>query len=117
MSPFCCRNRPECKISGRQTRYKIGLSARRPDVLGCVSWSAYGRRGPAAHVGPCLCATPGRVCEDQSREHASGGSRVTRRGLVLFALMSFIWGIPYLFIRIAVDEITPATLVFVPTTI
>jgi drug/metabolite transporter (DMT)-like permease len=40
---------------------------------------------------------------------------VTRRGLILFALMSVIWGIPYLFIRIAVDEISPATLVFVRT--
>ncbi len=37
---------------------------------------------------------------------------MTRRGLVLFALMSLIWGIPYLFIRVAVDEISPATLVF-----
>jgi drug/metabolite transporter (DMT)-like permease len=36
---------------------------------------------------------------------------VTRRALILFALMSIIWGIPYLFIRIAVTEITPATLV------
>jgi drug/metabolite transporter (DMT)-like permease len=36
---------------------------------------------------------------------------VTRRGLVLFGLMSVIWGIPYLFIRVAVAEITPATLV------
>lgn len=42
---------------------------------------------------------------------------MTRRGLVLFALMSVIWGIPYLFIRVAVDEITPATLVFLRTTI
>jgi drug/metabolite transporter (DMT)-like permease len=40
---------------------------------------------------------------------------VTRRGLVLFGLMSVIWGIPYLFIRIAVAEITPATLVLVRT--
>jgi drug/metabolite transporter (DMT)-like permease len=40
---------------------------------------------------------------------------VTRRGLVLFILMSLIWGIPYLFIRIAVAEITPATLVFCRT--
>ena len=40
---------------------------------------------------------------------------MTRRGLVLFALMSVIWGIPYLFIRIAVAEIPPATLVFVRT--
>jgi drug/metabolite transporter (DMT)-like permease len=37
---------------------------------------------------------------------------VTQRGIVLFALMSIIWGIPYLFIRIAVAEISPATLVF-----
>lgn len=40
---------------------------------------------------------------------------MTRRGLVLFALMSVIWGIPYLFIRIAVAELTPATLVFART--
>ena len=40
---------------------------------------------------------------------------MTRRGLVLFALMSVIWGIPYLFIRIAVAEISPATLVLVRT--
>ena len=40
---------------------------------------------------------------------------MTRRGLVLFALMSVIWGIPYLFIRVAVAEITPATLVLART--
>ncbi len=40
---------------------------------------------------------------------------VTQRGLVLFALMSVIWGIPYLFIRIAVEEIIPAILVFART--
>jgi drug/metabolite transporter (DMT)-like permease len=40
---------------------------------------------------------------------------VTRRGLVLFGLMSIIWGIPYLFIRVAVAEITPATLVLART--
>ncbi len=42
---------------------------------------------------------------------------MTRRGLVLFGLMSVIWGIPYLFIRVAVAEITPATLVFARTSI
>src|SRR5258708_7027088 len=42
---------------------------------------------------------------------------MTTRGLVLFTLMSVIWGIPYLFIRIAVVEITPATLVLVRTAI
>ncbi len=40
---------------------------------------------------------------------------MTRRALVLFGLMSLIWGIPYLFIRIAVAEISPATLVFART--
>jgi drug/metabolite transporter (DMT)-like permease len=42
---------------------------------------------------------------------------VTRRGLILFGLMSVIWGIPYLFIRVAVAEITPATLVLARTAI
>ncbi|HEV7809555.1 MAG TPA: DMT family transporter [Candidatus Limnocylindrales bacterium] len=40
---------------------------------------------------------------------------MTQRGLVLFGLMSVIWGIPYLFIRVAVAEISPATLVLVRT--
>src|SRR2546427_9579304 len=40
---------------------------------------------------------------------------MTRRGLLLFAAMCVLWGIPYLFIRIAVGELTPATLVFVRT--
>ena len=42
---------------------------------------------------------------------------MTQRGLVLFALMSVIWGIPYLFIRIAVAEISPALLVLARTLI
>jgi drug/metabolite transporter (DMT)-like permease len=42
---------------------------------------------------------------------------MTRRGIVLFSLMSVIWGIPYLFIRVAVDEISPAVLVLGRTAI
>jgi drug/metabolite transporter (DMT)-like permease len=42
---------------------------------------------------------------------------MTRRGLLLFVAMCVIWGIPYLFIRIAVTELTPATLVFLRTAI
>jgi drug/metabolite transporter (DMT)-like permease len=42
---------------------------------------------------------------------------VTQRGLVLFALMSVIWGIPYLFIRVAVAEVTPALLVLARTSL
>jgi drug/metabolite transporter (DMT)-like permease len=37
---------------------------------------------------------------------------MTRRGLLLFASMCVIWGVPYLMIRVAVRELTPATLVF-----
>jgi drug/metabolite transporter (DMT)-like permease len=42
---------------------------------------------------------------------------MTRRGLVLFALMSIIWGIPYLLIRVSVAEVSPATLVFARTAV
>jgi len=40
---------------------------------------------------------------------------MSQRGIVLFGMMAVIWGIPYLFIRVAVAEITPATLVFCRT--
>jgi drug/metabolite transporter (DMT)-like permease len=40
---------------------------------------------------------------------------MTRRGLLLFAAMCVIWGIPYLLIRVAVRELTPETLVFART--
>ncbi len=36
---------------------------------------------------------------------------MTRRGLILFAALGLIWGIPYLFIKIAVAELTPEFLV------
>jgi drug/metabolite transporter (DMT)-like permease len=42
---------------------------------------------------------------------------VTRRGLLLFAGMSIVWGIPYLLIRVAVAEISPAVLVFARTSV
>src|SRR5438874_3491975 len=42
---------------------------------------------------------------------------MTRRGALLFAAMCVIWGIPYLLIRVAVRELTPATLVFARTSI
>jgi drug/metabolite transporter (DMT)-like permease len=48
----------------------------------------------------------GDLCEDRA---------VTSRGLVLFVLLSLIWGIPYLFIRVAVAEVSPAFFVFART--
>jgi drug/metabolite transporter (DMT)-like permease len=42
---------------------------------------------------------------------------VTRRGWALFAAMAVIWGIPYLLIKIAVGELTPAGLVLLRTAV
>ena len=42
---------------------------------------------------------------------------MSRRGLLLFAAMCVIWGIPYLLIRVAVSELSPATLVFLRTAV
>src|SRR6478735_12725714 len=46
---------------------------------------------------------------------AKDGAPMTRRGLLLFVSMAIIWGIPYLFIRVAVAEISPPVLVFLRT--
>jgi len=40
---------------------------------------------------------------------------MSRRGWSLFLAMCLIWGVPYLFIRIAVESVDPGTLVFVRT--
>ncbi|HEU5269695.1 MAG TPA: DMT family transporter [Jatrophihabitans sp.] len=40
---------------------------------------------------------------------------MTRRGWVLFAAMCLIWGLPYLFIRVAVEDLNPGTMVFLRT--
>ena len=37
--------------------------------------------------------------------------QVTRRGLILFAALGIAWGIPYLFIKVAVSELDPAMVV------
>lgn len=42
---------------------------------------------------------------------------MSRRGLLLFAAMSLIWGVPYLLIKVAVDEVGAAGLVFWRTAI
>jgi drug/metabolite transporter (DMT)-like permease len=42
---------------------------------------------------------------------------MTRRGWLLFAAMSLIWGIPYLLIKVAVGGLHPATLVFFRSTL
>lgn len=42
---------------------------------------------------------------------------MSRRGWILFLALGVIWGIPYLLIKIAVEDFTPATLVFGRTVI
>jgi len=42
---------------------------------------------------------------------------VSRRGAWLFAALCLIWGIPYLLIKVAVREISPASLVFLRTSL
>jgi drug/metabolite transporter (DMT)-like permease len=37
---------------------------------------------------------------------------MSRRGWLLFAAMGVIWGVPYLFIKVAVEHMSPASLVF-----
>src|SRR6266480_5701837 len=49
-----------------------------------------------------------RICS--SSLHA--GESMTRNGWLLFISMSVIWGIPYLFIKIAVQELDPTVVVF-----
>lgn len=54
---------------------------------------------------------------EDAAERISFYMEMTRRGLLLFAAMCLIWGIPYLLIRVAVSEISPAMLVFTRTTV
>lgn len=42
---------------------------------------------------------------------------MTRRGWLLFAVMSVVWGVPYLLIKVAVDELSPPVLVLLRTTL
>jgi drug/metabolite transporter (DMT)-like permease len=42
---------------------------------------------------------------------------ITRRGWILFGLMGVIWGVPYLFIKVAVEYLSPPVVVFGRTSI
>src|SRR2546423_11378531 len=65
-----------------------------------------------------LPPTPARMSSRRTSTWTSPRAPdVTRRGWVLFAAMAVIWGIPYLLIKIAVGELTPASLVLLRTAI
>ena len=40
---------------------------------------------------------------------------MSRRGWVLFLVMGVVWGIPYLLIKVVVEDVPPATMVFLRT--
>ncbi len=42
---------------------------------------------------------------------------MSRRGWALFLAMSVIWGVPYLLIKVAVEEVSPVELVFLRSAI
>lgn len=56
---------------------------------------------------------PTTAIADSSRTHHGG--RMSARAWWLFAAMSVIWGMPYLFIKVAVAEVPPAGLVLART--
>ena len=51
------------------------------------------------------------VTSDRGLDHLP----MTKRGWLLFVALGVIWGVPYLFIRIAVREVSPVLLVFIRT--
>ena len=51
--------------------------------------------------------SPGRALGPATQQNG----RVTRRGIILFAALGIAWGIPYLFIKVAVSELDPGMVV------
>lgn len=58
-----------------------------------------------------MAVSPAAPVRDHHQRRMSG------QAWVLFAAMSVIWGLPYLFIKVAVEQVNPATLVFARTTL
>ena len=104
------RRRPHAATASR----RIG---RRTSMRSAPTTRRASRRGPG-RSSSSSAARPTTSWTTRGRWRTGDLDAVmTRRALILFALMSVIWGIPYLFIRIAVAEITPATLVLGRTAI
>src|SRR4029450_4301572 len=51
------------------------------------------------------------------RAQADGEPRLSRRGWVLFLAMGVIWGIPYLLIKVAIEDLPPASRVLARTSL
>jgi drug/metabolite transporter (DMT)-like permease len=71
---------------------------------------------PTVSAGQGPVSRPGGSPIDVIRSTGDDGG-MTRRGIILFVLLGVAWGIPYLLIKIAVGELTPAMLVFARTAV
>jgi drug/metabolite transporter (DMT)-like permease len=74
------------------------------------------RRHAAAARCQLIVAVGGKSRQLGSRPSLPSGASdqnelMTRRGLILFAALGIAWGIPYLFIKVAVSELDPAMVV------
>src|SRR5918998_1553853 len=76
--------------------------SRRPDGRG------------ARTVGRCPVRGPGnaRAGWRGAGVRPGAGAAVSRRGWALFLAMSLIWGVPYLLIKVAVEDLPPVVVVF-----
>ena len=93
-----CPAPTEAKCTQRAQR-RATTSARPVDVTGAPRIEPVTAENPTVDV----------------RQHHS--DRMSTQAWMLFAAMSVIWGLPYLFIKVAVAEVSPATLVFARTTL
>src|SRR5579875_1650150 len=114
-----------CRRSGRRPPRRAGPIRRRgrrsatwPDGMPAR------RRGEATTrtcqridaIPPLLGARPGPATGMRQSGAGEDGA-VTKRGWALFLALGIIWGIPYLFIRIAVRDLDPVVVAFARTTI
>src|SRR5919107_1682498 len=70
--------------------------------------------GGARTVGRCPVRGPGNAPAGWrgAGVRRGAGAAVSRRGWALFLAMSLIWGVPYLLIKVAVEELPPVVVVF-----
>ena len=113
--------------TGDSARIALRRGCRPVTVLSAQSRSSTGRSAKAVVTvvlpGPGVTGVtlPGAVARMSDRIRATAMARVrspavhgtmTRRGWALFGAMSAIWGIPYLLIKVAVEDLEPPVVVF-----
>ena len=103
--------------SNPQQPTSLALDTTHQHDFGAATRDDSGARQPASPTRalPKMAPVPADTTVTSARTHH--GDRMSTQAWVLFAAMSIIWGLPYLFIKVAVAEVDPATLVFARTTL